>query len=92
MTIDSKGGFWVAMWEGGKVIHFDKTGKRIKEISVPALHTTSCCFGGKDLTTLFITTSKLPLSEKERKENPLAGRTFFVETDTKGQLEPKFNG
>lgn len=92
MTIDSEGGFWVAMWEGGKVIHFDKMGKRVKEIVVPALHTTSCCFGGKALKTLFITTSKLPLSEQERKENPLAGRTFFVETDTKGQLEPRFNG
>ena len=26
------------------------------------------------------------------KKNPLAGRTFFVKTDTQGQLEPKFNG
>ena len=92
MTIDNEGGFWVAMWEGSKVIHFDKTGKKVKEIAVPALHTTSCCFGGKDLKTLFITTSKLPLTEEERKDNPLAGRTFMIETDMKGQLEPKFNG
>ena len=92
MTIDIEGGFWIAMWEGSKVLHFDKNGDIIEKIEVPVLHPTSCCFGGKDLTTLFITTSKLPLSEQERKENPLAGKIFKVETNTIGQIEPRYNG
>lgn len=92
MTIDSEGGFWIAMWEGSKINHFDKYGVKVEEIAIPVLHPTSCCFGGANMKTLFITTSKLPLSEKDRKENPLAGRTFKVETNTVGQIEPRYNG
>ncbi len=46
MTIDSEGGFWVALWGGSKIVHFDNMGNRIEEISLPVLHPTSCCFGG----------------------------------------------
>ena len=92
MTIDREGGFWIALWGGGKIIHLDQKGKLIKEIPVPVSHPTSCCFGGPDLKTLFITSSKLPLSEVERQTCPLAGRTFVVQTEVMGQLEPKFNG
>lgn len=92
MSIDSEGGFWIAMWEGSKIVHFDKNGIMIEQIPLPVLHPTSCCFGGKNLKTLFITTSKLPLSEKERKKSPLAGRIFKVKTDITGQIEPRYNG
>lgn len=92
MAVDSEGGFWVAMWEGRKVSHFDAQGKWIKDIPIPVRHVTSCCFGGEDLKTLLITTSRLNLSEKEQLENPLAGRCFAVETDIVGQIEPRFKG
>lgn len=92
MTIDANGGFWVAMWEGYKISHFDPFGKWVKDIHVPVKHVTSCCFGGKDLSTLLITTSQLNLSEQERKDNPLAGRCFAYETDVKGQIETKYKG
>ena len=92
MTIDSEGGFWVALWGSSKIIHFDRNGKAIQEIPVPVSHPTSCCFGGPDLKTLFITSSKLPLTAAEREASPMAGRTFVLETETTGQLEPKFNG
>lgn len=92
MTIDSEGGFWVAMWEGYKVSHFNATGKWIEDIPLPVKHVTSCCFGGDDLKTLLITTSRLNLSETERAENPLAGRCFKVETNIKGQMEPRYKG
>lgn len=92
MTIDSEGGFWVALWGGSKIVHFNMVGERLEEINLPVTHPTSCCFGGKDLKNLFITTSKLLLSEKERKDNPLAGRLFKVETNTVGQIEPRYDG
>ena len=92
MTIDAEGGFWIAMWLGSKVSHFDSSGKWIEDIHVPVLHTTSCCFGGRDLKTLLITTSNLNLSKKEKKENPLAGCCFAFKTNTIGQIEPRFKG
>ena len=92
MAIDSEGGFWVAMWGGGKIIHFDADGKFKKDILVPVEHTTSCCFGGPDLTTLLITTSNLPLTAEEKLANPLAGRVFKIETNTKGQIQRRYKG
>ena len=92
MTIDSEGGFWVAMWEGYKISHFDASGKWIENIPLPVKHVTSCCFGGEDLQTLLITTSRLNLSESEQVENPLSGRCFRVETKIKGQVEPRYKG
>ncbi|GJM33871.1 MAG: gluconolactonase [Saprospiraceae bacterium] len=92
MAMDSEGGFWVAMWEGSKVSHFDAAGKWVKDIAIPVLHTTSCCFGGPDLKTLLVTTSNLNLNEKEKAENPLAGRCFAIETDMVGAIEPRYKG
>jgi len=92
MCVDSEGGFWVAMWEGGKILRFDASGKKVGEISVPVLHPTSCCFGGADMKTLFITSSQYPLSEQQKKEWPLAGRTFMLETEIKGQKQARFKG
>lgn len=92
MTIDSEDGFWIAMWEGSKVIHFDQNGVKIEEITLPVLHPTSCCFGGSDMKTLFITTSKLPLTNQQLIDYPLAGQVFMVKTETKGQVVSRYKG
>ncbi len=55
MTIDVNGNIYLT---GKGVTIFDKTGKRIGNISVPENWTANVCFGGKDRKTLFITASK----------------------------------
>lgn len=92
MTMDEDGGFWVAMWKGNKVSHFDANGKHILDIEVPAHFTTSCCFGGPDRSVLLITTSNLNLSITEKQARPLAGRCFAVQTNNTGMIEPRFKG
>lgn len=92
MTIDIDGGFWIALWGGSALIHFDKKGNKIEEIQMPVSHPTSCCFGGPDLKTLIITTSKVALAEKEQLENPLAGSLFKIETNTVGQIQARYHG
>lgn len=92
MCIDSEDGFWIAFYGAGKVSHFDSEGKRIQDILIPAPHTTSCCFGGADMKTLFITTSRRDLNVQQRQEYPLAGCTFCLETDVTGKIEPRFAG
>ncbi len=92
MCTDSEDGFWIAFYGLGKVIHYDSAGNQIEEIVVPAPHTTSCCFGGENLQTLFITTSRRDLDAQQRKTYPLAGYTFRVETGIKGKIEPRFHG
>jgi gluconolactonase len=55
MTIDAKGNIYLT---GKGVTIFDKTGKRIGNISVPEDWTANVCFGGKNRKALFITASK----------------------------------
>ena len=55
MTIDIKGNVYLT---GSGVTIFDKSGKRIGNISVPEPWTANVTFGGKEKKTLFITASK----------------------------------
>lgn len=84
MTIDVEGNLWIALWGGGKVICVDPTtGTRLHEVKVGTPLVTCCCFGGKDLSTLYITTASVEISEEERKSG--AGHVYYVETNTKGE-------
>jgi len=51
MTLDSEGNVYLT---SGKVVVFDKMGKKIAELTVPE-GPANVCFGGKDHKTLFIT-------------------------------------
>ncbi len=92
MTADTTGGFWVAMWSGGCIRRFDASGKPLETIALPVTHPTSCCFGGKDLNELFITTSRLALSGAERAAQPLAGRMLHLVTNVTGQVQRRYRG
>ena len=81
MTIDKAGHFWIAFYGAGKVVQYNENGNKLKEIAVPAPYTTSCCFGGKNMNQLFITTSRLVMNEEQIREFPLSGRCFEIEVD-----------
>ncbi|HTE34756.1 MAG TPA: SMP-30/gluconolactonase/LRE family protein [Chryseolinea sp.] len=55
MTIDSHDNLYLT---GKGITVFDRDGKQIDQIPVDEPWTANVCFGGKDLTTLFITASK----------------------------------
>lgn len=55
MTIDSKGNIYLT---GRGVTIFDKTGKRVGNITVPEAWTANVCFGDRNMKSLFITASK----------------------------------
>jgi len=79
MTIDEEGKLWIALWGGSKVIRLDPlTRKIIGEIKVPAVNTSSCCFVGKKLDTLIITSSG------EGFDDPQAGRVFYANPNVRG--------
>ena len=89
LCIDSEGCIWSAQWGGAKVIRYDPFGKKMYEVALPVLYPTSCCFGGANMTELFVTSSKLILSKQQEKHYPLSGNIFILETDTIG-LAPHF--
>lgn len=84
-TIDAEGMIWIALWNGNCVSRWNpNTGKLLQKVEVPAHNVTSCAFGGKDLDTLFITSSRLDMTEEESERFPEAGSLFSVKVGVKG--------
>nr|XP_022318409.1 regucalcin-like isoform X1 [Crassostrea virginica]XP_022318410.1 regucalcin-like isoform X1 [Crassostrea virginica]XP_022318411.1 regucalcin-like isoform X1 [Crassostrea virginica] len=79
MTFDTKGNIWVAHFLSKKVMcHDPKTGEVLQSIEFPAKRITSCCFGGKNLDELYVTSTDYEVPEEEMKEYPLSGSLFRV--------------
>jgi sugar lactone lactonase YvrE len=57
LTIDDEGGVWVALYGGSCVRRYDENGLLDAVLEVPAKNVTSCCFGGDDGCSLFVTTA-----------------------------------
>ncbi|RAI95394.1 SMP-30/gluconolactonase/LRE family protein [Algoriphagus yeomjeoni] len=85
MCIDQEGMLWVAHYGGSGVYRWNpNSGELLDKIDLPVPHVTSCCFGGKNLDTLLITTAQENLNEAQLKEYPLSGDVFLVKTGSKG--------
>ncbi len=79
MCIDSEDNLWVAIWGGSRIEKRSSvTGELLGRIDVPAQNTTSCCFYGKDMDTLLITSSGEGLLGE------YDGCVFSCKVDTKG--------
>jgi sugar lactone lactonase YvrE len=79
MTIDSEGMLWIAHWDGWQISCWNpETGEKIRTIPLPVSRVTSCCFGGKNLGDLYITSARTGLSDDQLKKEPLAGSLFVI--------------
>lgn len=77
MCMDAEGMLWIAHWGGGCVSRWNPNQGALMEIvHVPAQQVTSCCFGGKNLEVLYITTARGGLSEQELQRYPQSGGLF----------------
>lgn len=75
LCLAADGGVWVALNGAGKVVRYNTQGIRDAEIQVAAAQVTACTFGGPDLTTLYITTSRENLPDDA---DPQAGSVFVA--------------
>lgn len=92
MTSDTDGNLWIALWGGAQVTKWNpSTGKLLEQIPVPALQTSSCVFGGKDMNELYITSARKSMSETDLKKYPLSGGLFKVITNVVGMKTFEFN-
>ncbi|XP_026070081.1 regucalcin [Carassius auratus] len=79
MCIDTEGKLWVACFDAGRVLRIDpQTGTRLQTVKLPASKTTSCCFGGKDYSDLYVTSACIDLDADALAKQPEAGCTFKV--------------
>jgi len=85
MTSDTDGNLWIALWGGAQVTKWNpQTGGLLEQIPVPALQTSSCIFGGRDMNELFITSARKGMSQADLQKYPLSGGLFKVETKFTG--------
>ena len=88
--MDAEGFLWNARWGGGRVIRFAPDGRIDRELEVPVAQPSSCCFGGPDLKTLYVTSARQELEGLA--PNSLDGSVFAFELDVAGLPMTPFGG
>jgi len=83
-AVDSQGNYWVAMFEGARVLKLSPAGEPLAEYPVPARCPTMPCFGGDDLRTLYLTTARDGRPAAELAQYPGAGCVFSMRVDVPG--------
>ena len=83
-AVDAEGCYWVAMYEGGRVLRFSPAGEQLAEVRVPARCPTMPCFGGADLQTVYVTSASINRPPGEADACPHAGCTFSFRVDVPG--------
>jgi sugar lactone lactonase YvrE len=90
--MDADGCLWNAEYGGSRVVRYTPAGKVDRVIELPAKNPTCCCFGGKDLDTLYITTAAQRLSAETLEKYPLNGSLLRARPGVKGLPESRFAG
>lgn len=89
ITLDARGGVWVALWGGSAVRRYAEDGTLDEVVEVDARQVSACAFGGDDYGRLFITTSRQDVPDGE---DPAAGAVFTVEPGIGGVAPLMFGG
>jgi sugar lactone lactonase YvrE len=84
LAVDLDGCVWVAVVHGGEVRRYSPTGDLVARVTLPTSVVTSCCFGGPQLTELYITTSAEHVRAERRASEPLAGGLFVCDVGVPG--------
>jgi sugar lactone lactonase YvrE len=92
MTIDSEGNLWVACWGGGAVRCFSPKGEQVGEVAFPVSQVSSCTFGGRQFSELYVTSAASSLSAAQLDSEPLAGATFVCSPGATGVPASRFAG
>jgi sugar lactone lactonase YvrE len=85
MTSDMDGMLWVAMWGGAKLTKWNPaTGQLVEAYPLPALNVSACCFGGANLTDLYVTSARKGMSAAQLEEYPHSGGLFRFQPGVRG--------
>jgi L-arabinonolactonase len=91
-TVDSEGCLWSAMFSGGRIVRYTPKGKIDRAIGFPVTQINSLTFGGSDMRTIFVISSKHLLNDAGLASQPLAGNIFAVDSGIKGIVDSRFAG
>lgn len=89
-AVDSEGAYWVAMFEGARLVRFAADGAVLQEIRLPVRCPTMMAFGGCDLRTLFVTSASQHRQAAELTAHPFSGCLFSLRVNVPGRIEYKY--
>lgn len=87
MTVDADGCLWNAHWDGWRLTRYRPDGTIDRVVEIPVQRPTSLCFGGPNMTSIFVTSASTRLSAEELEKAPASGALFRIETDIRGLAE-----
>lgn len=85
---DAEGGLWIAMWDGGCLVRYDREGRQTHRVELPVPRPTCPIFAGPGLTQLYVTSSADEVVEGA----PQSGSLFVLEPEVPGLPVPAFAG
>jgi sugar lactone lactonase YvrE len=88
--VDAESCLWNAEYGGWRVVRYAPDGKIDRVVELPVSNPTCCCFGGKDLDTLYISTARQHLTSEQLTREPLAGGLFAARPGVLGLPEARF--
>lgn len=83
-AVDSEGAYWVAMFEGARLLRLSPGGRVLQAVELPVRCPTMPCFGGPDLRTLFVTTARDKRPPEELARQPWAGCVLSMRVEVPG--------
>lgn len=83
-AVDVEGCYWVAMFEGARLLRLAPDGSVRAELAVPARCPTMPCFGGPDGRTLYVTTARHGRPQEELDAFPDSGCVLATRVDVPG--------
>jgi sugar lactone lactonase YvrE len=92
LTVDAEGYVWSAQFDRWCVNRYAPDGKLERSVRLPVQRPTTCMFGGRDLSTLYVTSARMDLSEADLAPQPHAGGVFALKPGVRGLPEPRFAG
>ena len=91
-AMDAKGGYWVALYGGRRLIRILPNGNVDMKIPLPVSQPTMPAFGGADMKTLFVTSAYQNLDKGDLRSQPLAGGLLAIPVDVAGHQTYPFGG
>jgi sugar lactone lactonase YvrE len=83
-AVDVEGAYWVAMFEGQRVLRLSSAGRVLEELRLPVRCPTMVCFGDDDLRTLYVTTARDKRPADELAVQPWAGQVLRLRVNVPG--------
>ena len=90
-TVDSQGRYWITLVYSGALRCYEASGALAVKMRLPFSNPTKVAFGGADMKTLFITTTKLRARTGEANRGAeLLGGLYSLRLDVPGIADAKF--